>query len=90
LTAEDASRQGRVDLTLKFNSRFWLFAFKVVELEPTGRALQQLKDRVYAAQYRALGQPIHFPRKAARGSAGASCRGEVWLVDLGLAAKIPS
>ncbi|WP_295585384.1 ATP-binding protein [uncultured Lamprocystis sp.] len=60
LTAEDASRQGRVDLTLKFNSRIWLFEFKVVELEPTGRALQQLKDRGYAAQYRALGQPIHL------------------------------
>jgi len=60
LTAEDASRQGRVDLTLKFNDRIWLFEFKVVELEPAGRALQQLKDRDYAAQYRALGQPIHL------------------------------
>jgi hypothetical protein len=60
LTAEDASRQGRVDLTLKFNGRIWLFEFKVVELEPAGRALQQLKDRGYAAPYRALGQPIHL------------------------------
>jgi hypothetical protein len=60
LTAEDASRQGRVDLTLKFNDRIWLFEFKVVELEPAGRALQQLKDRDYAAKYRALGQPIHL------------------------------
>ncbi len=60
LTAEDASRQGRVDLTLKFNDRIWLFEFKVVELEPAGRALQQLKERGYAAKYRALGQPIHL------------------------------
>jgi len=60
LTAEDASRQGRVDLTLRFNDRIWLFEFKVVELEPAGRALQQLKERDYAAKYRALGQPIHL------------------------------
>jgi len=60
LTAEDASRQGRVDLTLKFNGRIWLFEFKVVELEPAGRALQQLKDRGYAAKYRAAGRPIHL------------------------------
>jgi len=60
LTAEDASRQGRVDLTLKFNDRVWLFEFKVVELEPAGRALQQLKDRDYADKYRAAGQPIHL------------------------------
>jgi len=60
LTAEDASRQGRVDLTLKFNGRIWLFEFEVVELEPAGRALQQLKERGYADQYRAAGQPIHL------------------------------
>jgi hypothetical protein len=60
LTAEDASRQGRVDLTLRFNGRIWLFEFKVVELEPAGRALQQLKDRGYADKYRAAGQPIHL------------------------------
>jgi len=60
LTAEDASRQGRVDLSLKFNGRIWLFEFKVVEMEPAGRALQQLKDRGYADEYRAAGQPIHL------------------------------
>ncbi|WP_020504169.1 ATP-binding protein [Lamprocystis purpurea] len=60
LTTEDASRQGRVDLTLKFNGRIWLFEFKVVELEPAGRALQQLKERGYADKYRAAGQPIHL------------------------------
>ena len=60
LTAEDASRQGRVDLTLKFNDRIWLFEFKVVELEPAGRALQQLKERGYADKYLASGQPIHL------------------------------
>jgi hypothetical protein len=60
LTAEDATQLGRIDLTLKFNARIWLFEFKVVELAPEGRALQQLKDRGYADKYRAFGEPIHL------------------------------
>jgi hypothetical protein len=32
----------------------------VVELNPDGAALQQIKDRGYADKYRALGQPIHL------------------------------
>ncbi|WP_295457413.1 ATP-binding protein [uncultured Thiodictyon sp.] len=60
LTAEDATSLGRIDLTLKFNDRIWLFEFKVVELEPAGRALQQIKDRGYADKYRAAGQPMHL------------------------------
>jgi hypothetical protein len=60
LTPEDASHRGRIDLTLKFNGQVWLFEFKVVELAPEGRALQQIKDRGYADKYRALGQPIHL------------------------------
>jgi hypothetical protein len=59
-TPEDSSNQGRIDLTLKFNSRIWLFEFKVVELAPEGRALQQIKDRSYADKYRAAGEPIHL------------------------------
>ncbi|HSO82127.1 ATP-binding protein [Thiocapsa sp.] len=59
LTPEETSNQGRIDLTLKFNDCIWLFEFKVVELTPEGRALQQIKDRGYADKYRALGQPIH-------------------------------
>jgi hypothetical protein len=60
LTPEDASNRGRIDLTLKFNERVWLFEFKVVELSPEGAALAQLKARGYADKYRALGQPIHL------------------------------
>ncbi|SDX50433.1 PD-(D/E)XK nuclease superfamily protein, partial [Thiocapsa roseopersicina] len=60
LTPEDSGNQGRIDLTLKFNGRIWLFEFKVVELAPEGRALQQIKDRGYADKYRAAGQPIHL------------------------------
>ena len=60
LTPEEASRAGRIDLTLKFNGHIWLFEFKVLELEPAGRALQQIKERGYADKYRAAGQPIHL------------------------------
>ncbi|RKT43994.1 ATP-binding protein [Thiocapsa rosea] len=60
LTAEDATQLGRIDLTLKFNARIWLFEFKVVELAPEGRALQQLKERGYADKYRSRCEPIHL------------------------------
>ncbi|WP_295401280.1 ATP-binding protein [uncultured Thiocystis sp.] len=60
LTPEDSSHAGRLDLALRFNGQIWLFEFKVVELEPEGKALQQIKDRGYADQYRAEGQPIHL------------------------------
>jgi hypothetical protein len=58
LIPEDATSRGRIDLTLKFNERIWIFEFKVVELVPEKQALQQIKDRGYADKYRALGQPI--------------------------------
>jgi len=60
ITLEDATNQGRIDMTVKFNGRIYLFEFKVVELIPEGRALQQLRDKGYAEKYRALGQPIHL------------------------------
>jgi len=60
LIAEDATSQGRIDLTLKFNGQIWLLEFKVVEFESEGQALQQIKDRGYADKYRALSQPMHL------------------------------
>ena len=56
---EDASNQGRLDMAVRFNGRIYLFEFKVVELVPEGKALQQIKDRGYADKYRAEGIPIH-------------------------------
>ena len=58
ITLEDATNQGRIDMTVQFEGRIYLFEFKVVELAPEGRALQQIKDRGYAEKYRAFGQPI--------------------------------
>ena len=60
LTVEDASSRGRVDLTVRFNGAVYLFEFKVVELEPEGAALAQLRARRYADKYRGRGQPIYL------------------------------
>jgi hypothetical protein len=60
IVVEDSSNKGRVDMTVKFNGHVYLFEFKVVELLPEGKAIEQLKARGYAAKYRMLGQPIHL------------------------------
>lgn len=60
VTLEDTSNLGRIDMTLKFNQQVYIFEFKVVELIPQGKALQQIKDRAYADKYRGLNQPIYL------------------------------
>lgn len=60
ITAEESSYAGRLDMAVRFNQQIYLFEFKVVELEPEGRALQQIKLRGYADRYLAIGQPIHL------------------------------
>jgi len=60
IVCEDTSNVGRLDMAVKFAQQVFLFEFKVVELEPEGGALAQLKERNYAAKYRALNQPIHL------------------------------
>lgn len=45
-------------MTVKLPDRIFLFEFKVVELVPAGKALQQLKERGYADKYRASGLPL--------------------------------
>ncbi|MCF8167968.1 MAG: ATP-binding protein [Rhodoferax sp.] len=57
---EDTTNQGCIDMAVRFSGQVYLFEFKVVEHEPQGRALQQIKDRGYAEKYRADGQPIHL------------------------------
>jgi hypothetical protein len=60
IIAEDVTNHGRIDMTVRFNQQIYLFEFKVVEMEPDGKAMAQLKQRDYAAKYRALNQPIHL------------------------------
>ncbi|MGD7036989.1 ATP-binding protein, partial [Alkalicoccus sp. WONF2802] len=57
---EDVTHQGRIDMTVRFNNQIYLFEFKVVELVPEGKAIQQLKDKRYADKYRSLNQAIHL------------------------------
>jgi hypothetical protein len=57
---EDPTNVGRIDMTVLFNGQVFLFEFKVVELNPAGKALQQLKDMAYADKYRDRGEPIHL------------------------------
>ena len=57
---EDSTNHGRIDMTLQFNHCVYIFEFKVVELAPKGKAMQQLKDKAYADKYRALNQPIYL------------------------------
>ncbi|WPL11495.1 hypothetical protein Thiosp_01232 [Thiorhodovibrio litoralis] len=57
---EDVTNHGRIDMTVKFNHQVYLFEFKVVELIPEGRAIEQLQAKGYADKYLALKQPIHL------------------------------
>jgi hypothetical protein len=57
---EDATNQGRIDMTVLFNGHVYIFEFKVVNKGTTGSALKQIKDRGYADKYRARGEPIHL------------------------------
>ena len=60
ITPEESSNAGRLDMAVRFNGQVYLFEFKVVELNPEGRALQQIKDKGYANPYKAGGEPIHM------------------------------
>jgi len=60
VTVEDSSKQGRLDMAVRAGGHVFLFEFKVVEQASAGAALQQLRDRDYAAKYRGSGEPIHL------------------------------
>ncbi|GAB6192361.1 ATP-binding protein [Desulfocastanea catecholica] len=60
ITLEDSTNKGRIDMAVRFHGHIYLFEFKVVEMVPKGRALQQVKDKGYAEKYRHHGEPIHL------------------------------
>ena len=60
ITVEDATNKGRIDMTVRFNHRIYLFEFKVVEMVPKGKALAQLKSKGYSEKYRQYGEPIRL------------------------------
>ena len=57
---EETTNKGRIDMVVLFEGQVYLFEFKVVELTPEERALQQIKDKGYADKYRARCEPIHL------------------------------
>ncbi len=57
---EDTTNFGRIDMAVLFEGQVFLFEFKVVELEPQGKALQQIKTLGYADKYRGRGEPVHL------------------------------
>ncbi len=58
IVVEDATNKGRIDMTVRFNHRIYLFEFKVVEMVPEGKALEQLMRKGYADKYRQYDEPI--------------------------------
>jgi hypothetical protein len=60
IRVEDATSHGRIDMTVLFSARVFIFEFKVVEQTATGEALQQIRRQGYADKYRARGEPIHL------------------------------
>ena len=57
---EDTTNHGRIDMTVLFNHNVYIFEFKVEELTPSGKALQQIKDKNYADKYKARNEPIYL------------------------------
>ncbi len=55
IVLEDVTNHGRIDMAVRHGGHTWLFEFKVVELVPEGRAIEQLRERNYAEKYRASG-----------------------------------
>ena len=49
--AEDATNQGRIDMVVFYQNRCCIFEFKVIELIPEGKALNQLKQKRYQEKY---------------------------------------
>jgi len=60
IVLEDTTNHGRIDMTVQFENRLYIFEFKVVELSPEGKALQQIKDKNYADKYKSSGKPIYL------------------------------
>jgi hypothetical protein len=60
VVVEDSNRNGKVDMMIEFNNTIFIFEFKVVEDQPTGKALQQIKEKAYAEKYQAKQLPIYL------------------------------
>lgn len=57
---EDTTSEGRIDLAAVTPAHIYLFEFKVVDNQPSGKALEQLRTKNYADKYMQHGRPIHL------------------------------
>ncbi len=57
---EETTNRGRLDMAVLAEGRCYLFEFKVVENEPQGRALEQLKEKAYHEKYQTICQEIYL------------------------------
>ncbi len=60
VAVEDSNRNGKVDMMIEFNNTVFIFEFKVVDDQPTGAALQQIKEKHYAEKYQSKKIPIYL------------------------------
>jgi hypothetical protein len=51
IIAEDVTNKGRIDMTILLNNFAYVFEFKVVDSDPEGSALAQIKERKYYEKY---------------------------------------
>jgi hypothetical protein len=61
IKVEDPTNHGRMDMTLFFEGRCYIFEFKVVEYaDGDGSALEQIKAKKYAEKYASDYNEIHL------------------------------
>ena len=60
LRVEDATNHGRIDLVVLFGPQVFVFEFKVVDDQPDGSALAQIRTKGYADKYRDTGRTVHL------------------------------
>ncbi|GAB6057608.1 ATP-binding protein [Desulfonatronum parangueonense] len=58
---EEPTNRGRIDMTVLFENRAYVFEFKVVDLDQTpGSALEQIKRKGYADKFRADAEAVYL------------------------------
>ncbi len=65
LRVEESSGRGRADMVVFHGRQVFVFEFKMADGEDTGEAaarsaIEQIRDRGYAEQYRDRGEPVHL------------------------------
>jgi hypothetical protein len=60
VTNEDSTNQGRIDITVKMPDKILILEFKLSSYGSAQSALQQIKDKNYAAKYLSIGKPIYL------------------------------